>query len=243
MGIFQAMPRSVQAMAEGATVVLEIPADGLMALMTGDPRDARDLMAIVVGAVSERLRRANNQLLTLFQVGRLLGQASDLDLVVHPVLELLLAGITEAEGALLWLVNEVSGELELHGLTYRHGTPHTLNALEDRMPADRPALSLGDPLVRLLDRTDGALELTALPPGSMLRDWLGGSPKMLIAPLRARAAVDGALILIDWTTEVSFAPSDADLLASIAAQLEGTIERLRHLQEQQDRLRLEQEYF
>ena len=233
-GLIEAGRYGAQVVASSRATVLVLPLPELQAAAETHPEGVTALHGLAVGALAARLEATQRRMLTLYHAGRQAGQAEAVDQLARPVLDLLLEGIPRADGALFWLMNDGRGELELQSIALARVRSEALARIESGLARAQHPLSIGDALVQQLERSEGYLELEAPPARSSLREWLNGAPRLIVAPLRARAHLDGMLILVTGREGVRFLPEDLDLLGAVAVQIEGAVERLKRIQERTD---------
>jgi len=223
---------SIELVAVEPTEVLEWASESLQTWRCSFPEDACTLQTQISRCQAEGQGHTTRLALTLFRVGSLMSAADSLDVLTGPVLDTLRDALPSANATLIWLVNSDRGELVLSGLSHTHARPDPLEKMADALPRTGAPLSLGDPLSLILERTDEGVLLETIPSESALQTYVTGNPKVVAAPLRSRAKLEGFLMALSWLEDARPSGKEVGLLAAVAAQVGGALERLKGAEDQ-----------
>lgn len=111
MGVIEGLPRGADAHALDEVRALRVPAEAWQRLMDESPARAASLMRLLLRVSSQRLRATDLELVTLFEVGRIVLERRELPAMLREVLNSLLF-FCGADAGLAFLRNPFSGALE-----------------------------------------------------------------------------------------------------------------------------------
>jgi len=237
MALFDDFVRSATATAAGKLRVLEISKNAFMEFLSSDAAAASKLMLEIMRAVAPRIRQTNDELVALYEAGRIIGERAELGKILSELLAVLSGATSCARGA-VFLLNTPAQVLECRAaFGYEEDPSRWREPLEggiaETIIASESPLSVED------FEQDPRFE-SIQPVGYE-------SASMLGATLRSRGEAIGTIVLCDKVDRDGalrpFTSGDANLLAGIAAQASGAIESARVHEEALEREKLDRVYF
>jgi CRP-like cAMP-binding protein len=237
MALFGDFVRSATVTASRKSRLLEISKDAFMEFLAHDAAGASTLLLEIMRAISPRLRQTNRELVALYEVGRIIGEPTELGETLSNILGVLSDATSCTRGA-VFLLNAAAGLLECRtAFGYATDPSGWTEPLEG---------GVAEEIVRSEDAV-GIDDFQNDPRFAGLQPVGYETPSMLCAALRARGAAIGTIVLCDKIdgggNPCAFSPGDANLLAGIAAQASGAIESARLHEEALEREKLDRVYF
>jgi len=113
MALLDKGSRSATAQAKDTCVLLRLKRDHLFDLLSKNPAAAITPCLALLGILSSRLRQTTRELVTVYEVGRIIGQSSDRFLLAKRILDRILESLQDEEGGTLHLWNLYNEEYEL----------------------------------------------------------------------------------------------------------------------------------
>ncbi len=216
MSLIEGSTRSASARAEIDSTILKITRSDFLKLLRSYPKAAIRLFISFVNVVSARLRRTNEELIVLYEVGKIISTA--------PPLEDLLAGILKptinackVRIAMAFALNEFSNKLENVCTVSDDDTSH-LNGLKIKSDSGIIAQSLTRNEILSIH------DFTTNPEYAAVERFGFESDRMLVVPLTRRDLPFGAIILIDRTDGEPFDNANINLIGAVASQAAAAIE-------------------
>lgn len=227
MSLIDQEPRSASAVAKGDVSLFRLERRDFEALFRRDPQASVDHLFTLLRTMTRRLRQTDNELVTLYETGKIAGQERDLNLLSELILERVMRAIGSAESGLLAIWNEFNEEFEVQAM-------HGYDIPEARIEAD-------EPIVKWLVENKERLVVKNLSrdrrfPDIGQRFYHGTS--ILASPFLQLDEILGFIILTNRTKEGVFSSDQVNMLSGVTAQVAGAIENVRHLQEEDARKRL-----
>lgn len=237
MALFDDFVRSATASAAGSLCVLEISKDAFMQFLSSDAAAASKLMLEIMRTVAPRIRQTNDELVALYEAGRIIGECAQAGKILSELLAVL-SDATSCAGGAVFLVNTAARMLECRAaFGYEVDPSGWCEPLEGGIAE---AIISADGSVRIDDFEQDPRFESLQPVGYE-------TPSMLGAALRSQGEVIGTIILCDKVDGdgnlTPFTSGDANLLAGIAAQASGAIETARHHEEAFEKEKLDRVYF
>ncbi|MEW5946477.1 MAG: cyclic nucleotide-binding domain-containing protein [bacterium] len=215
MTILDGAPRSASARAELDASIYRIGRGEFLSLLKSDPDSALRLFLSFMKVIGERLRRTNEELVALYEVGRIISAAPPLNVLLKSILARLMSLVGSKFGAVLAL-NDIAGMLEV---------------------AEAQGEGF-DAVLGLKTGADEGLAGAALARKKTLRiaglstsPEFGNSPRfgyerenMLIVPLARGDKPIGVILLADRGDGQPFDPANENLLQAVASQAAAAVE-------------------
>jgi CRP-like cAMP-binding protein len=232
MTILDGTPRSASARADIPTRVLKVSRADLLSLLNAHPHAALHIFLSFMKVLSQRLRQADEELVVLFDVGRLIGDAPGLDDLLHGILARTMAGTRAALGA-VFFHNDITNRLEVK----EADGEGSVNLLGMKVPVDKGIVAHAVAANRVLkiDNLDTS-EFATMPRFGFER------PCMLVAPLVRSSKPFGAIMVADCLDNCPFNNANVNIIASVAAQASAAIESALHRQADEAKAQLERHY-
>ena len=233
MSLFDAQPRSATAMALGEVHTMRLTKSAFEELLKHDINTATKLMKSLLGYLSARLRKTNQELVTVYETGRILGEGSEVDAMCFHILDQL-QGVLGAARGFIALYNEFSGDFEL---TAYRGIDHAI--------AQDLALNYSDPMVHFLTMDPRAhlvehATLWNIGP-ARLQQFPHYGNTMVLAPLISNQhGMMGLLWFSDTLSGTPFTWNHRNLVEGVALQVGNAIVQAKMIQESAQRDRLAQ---
>ncbi len=225
MSVFDERPRSAAAVAEGATRLVAIGRDGLRRLLAERPADLARLLVAIVANLSGSLRRATQNLVTVYETGKIAGTVRDPRQLAHEVLTRLHAALGATRSAI--------------GLWNPFSESYEWLVIEDAAASvreDAEPLAADDPRITAAFESGRALLFTAEDTPAAARSWSGRAS--IVVPLHQE---DQGLGVLAFATDhdEAFGDDQQKLADATALQVAGALALARHEQDERDRERLE----
>lgn len=112
MSLMDGAPRTASARVESDAIILKISRDDFVFLLKRVPQVAVRLFLSFMRVVSDRLRNTNQELVVLYEVGKLISQLPPLVDLLSGILRILL-GEMKVESGVIFTVNEFNGRVEV----------------------------------------------------------------------------------------------------------------------------------
>jgi len=237
MALFDDFARSAAATAAKKLRVLEISKSAFLEFLSNDAAGASKLMLEIMRAVAPRIRQTSDELVALYEAGRIIGEREQLGKILSDLLEVLSDATSCARGA-VFLLNTPAQTLECRAAVgYEEDPSGWSEPLEGGIA--EAIISAG----RSLQIDDYERD-----PGLQSHQVVGyETPSMLGAALRSQGEAIGTIVLCDKAgrdgAPQPFTPGDANLLAGIAAQASGAIESARAHEDALEKEKLDRVYF
>lgn len=232
IAVFDDLPRSAGAIAEGPTRLIEIRRGALQALLADRPAVLARLLVAVIANLSSAVRRVTQNLVTVYETGKLAGTVRDPALLAREVLERLHGALGADRSAIglwnpyaesyEWLTVGESGEGEEAGA----------GPLDAEHPFIAAAFEAGEAVIleRAADGAGADRESGGAAP------WLGAAT--IVVPLVHDGEGLGVLVFAT-DREGAFGDDQQKLAGATALQVAGALALARHERDERDRERLE----
>lgn len=215
MTLIDGTPRSASARAEADSLVLKISREDFLKLLQTYPQAAIRLFVSFMKVMSQRLRQTNEELVVMYEVGKIIGAAPPLPQLLHNLLEKTMSG-AEAAFGIFFKVNDITNRLEV-------------------MEAIGPGF---EDVLHLKTGTAEGVVGMALHSGAMLKiDNMDTDSRfegmarcgyerkaMLIAPLMRLDEPFGAILIADPQQGAMFNSANANLLQAVAQEAAAAVE-------------------
>ena len=232
MSLIDKSPRSASAVSLGSSTLARVTSQAFQDLLQKSSITAANLLFGIIQTVSGRLRQTNSELVTLYETGKTVGEAKQLQDIVTVVFRRLFSS-TGASSGMFVVKNELAGGLEIRDAEgFPAGQAALLKLVEDRG------------LVGKVFREGVALLIADVESDERVsKDDLEGyeSPSMMYVPLQTEGRVLGILIF-GHSVKAKFTPNHLNLCMGVAAQTAQAILNARHREEESARTKLHRHY-
>jgi len=222
MTLMDGTPRSASARAEEDSIVLRISRRNFIQLLRENPQVAIRLFVSFMNVISERLRRANEELVALYEIGKIVSAAPPLGVMLEKILQTL-AGAAKADLAVFFIVNEFTGRLEARGAV-GEGSVGLLNM---KFGSDESVIGRALALRQTLCISG----FGSCPEYECVKRFGFEREMMLIAPLIRQERPFGAILLARGEAGAPFDNANVNLVNGVASQAAAAIESAVHRQE------------
>lgn len=232
MSLIDKSPRSASVVSLGASKLVRVSGAAFRDLLQKSAITAANLLFGIIQTVSGRLRQTNAELVTLYETGKTIGEAKQLQDIVTVVFRRLYA-MTGASCGMFVLKNELAGGLDVRDSEgYPAGTESVGKLVEDQGLLGRAFHEGTAMLIVDLERDD-----------RFSKDDMSGyeTPSMIYVPLHAEERVLGVLIL-GHSASGKFTPNHLNLCMGVCAQTAQAILNARHREEEAARSKLHRHY-
>ncbi len=223
IAVFDDRPRSAGAVAEGAARLIAIRRGALQGLLADRPAALARLLVAVIANLSSAVRRVTQNLVTVYETGKLAGTVRDPQVLAREVLARL-HGALGADRSALGLWNPYAEDYEW---ITRGDDPASHAPLAAGHPWIAAAFEAGEAVILERDReASGAADEAA---------WLGHAT--IVVPLLQESEGLGVLVFAT-DREGAFGDDQQKLADATALQIAGALALARHEQDERDRERL-----
>lgn len=213
MTLMDGAPRTASARVESDAIILKISRDDFVSLLKRVPQVAVRLFLSFMRVVSDRLRNTNQELVVLYEVGKLISQLPSLGDLLSGILRILL-GEMKVESGVIFVVNEFNGRVEVKeaagpvagkvfGLKF---SPH--DGVVGKAISQNKVLNIR----KLEDDCPG------------VKTFGFERNNMLVVPLIMRNKTFGAILLSEPSDMMPFSNASINLLTAVASQAGAAIE-------------------
>ena len=215
MTLMDGTPRSASARAESDSLVLKISRDDFTKLLGTYPQSAVRLFVSFMRVLSDRLRRTNEELVALYEVGKVVSGAPPLNELLGGILKTLTNGAKVKLG-IIFAINEFAQTLEVR------------EALGEKSIEYRDIkFKSGEGIVGLAIKKKDILHIWDFDISDEYRNLKRFGferANMIIAPLIRQNQPFGAILLADRDDEKPFDNADINLVQAVAAQAAAAVE-------------------
>jgi CRP/FNR family transcriptional regulator, cyclic AMP receptor protein len=234
MTLLEGALRSASARADIDSTILKISREDFFRLLREYPQGAIRLFASFMKVVSERLRRTNEELVVLYEIGRIVSAAPPQNVLLERIIASL-AGALKVDLGAVFVLNDITQKLEIRQ-ALGEGSVSLLNqkfkaaeGIVGRAIAGKDTLCIHD--------FDSAAEYQGVP-------RLGYERRnMLIAPLVWKGRAFGALFLAQRSDGLPFDNANVNLVNAVATQAAAAIESALYHQECAAKEQFDRKYF
>jgi CRP-like cAMP-binding protein len=235
MAIFEGKPRSASAVASLKTKILFIKKEDFWNLLKEEPGTAVTNLLAINRAMSERLRVANQNFITTFEVGQIISAVNDMQSLFEQVLEQLAYSMEKADAIFFALYNEFT---ETFMIVSKKG--------EEASKIREEELTKEDSVIKDIIQNKKAIyientDMTEEYPDLVHKIFDGKS--VIIAPVFLSEKLLGVLFVVCFKKYDAFNQTNKLLAGTVARQLAPAIEDLKHRQEEENRKRLQEKRY
>jgi CRP-like cAMP-binding protein len=215
MTLIDGNPRSASARAEIPSKIIKITRDNFLRLLREYPQAAIRLFVSFMQVISQRLRQTNDELVVMYQVGKLIGAAPPTAELVRGILERTMAGTGSAWGV-FFCVNDITGNLEVAEAIGK-GFESVLG-LKTGLHQGLAGLCIQEGQVLKIDNIDDDIWTEDLPRFGYERKT------MIAAPLLRKDTPIGALLLGDPMNAPEFNSANVNLVEAVTSEAAASLE-------------------
>jgi CRP-like cAMP-binding protein len=235
MAIFEGKPRSASAVASLKTKILFIKKEDFWNLLKEEPDTAVTNLLAINRAMSERLRVANQNFITTFEVGQIISAVNDMQSLFEQVLEQLAYSMEKADAVFFALYDEFT---ETFMIVSKKG--------EEASKIREEELTKEDSVIKDIIQNKKAIyientDMTEEYPDLVHKIFDGKS--VIIAPVFLSEKLLGVLFVVCFKEYDAFNQTNKLLAGTVARQLAPAIEDLKHRQEEENRKRLQEKRY
>jgi GAF domain-containing protein len=197
------------------SIIIKMTRDGFMKLLRSYPQAGARLFASFMNALSQRLRQSNEELLVLYEVGKIIGAAPPLAELLRSILCHTMAG-TVAQFGVFFYVNDVTDMLEVKEAV----GPGFEDILDLKMKVTDGLVGIAlkkNEIIRIND-------LDSQPEYSQACRFGYERQRMMIAPLTRKSHPFGAILIAEPCCPCPFTSANQNLLAAVASQAAAAVE-------------------
>jgi len=232
MSLIDKSPRSASVVSLGPSKLVCVSRQAFQDLLQKSSITAANLLFGIIQTVSGRLRQTNSELVTLYETGKTIGEAQQLQDIVTVVFRRLLMS-TGASCGMFVLRNELAGGLEIRESEgYPAGKSALLKLVEEKGLVGKVFREGTATLIADLETDD-----------RFSKDDMEGfeTTSMMFVPLHAQDRVLGVLVL-GHQAKSKFTPNHLNLCMGVAAQTAQAVLNARHKEEEAGRAKLHRHY-
>ncbi|HOX27770.1 MAG TPA: cyclic nucleotide-binding domain-containing protein [bacterium] len=234
MTLLEGSPRSASARAETDSVILRISRDSFIRLLREYPQAAIRLFVSFMNVLSERLRRTNEELVVLFEVGKIVSTMPPLNEMLEKIVQLLVNTV-KADIGVVFILNEITQKLEAR-VAIGEGSVSLINL------KTKASEGIAAGVVRANDtlcvcHLDQCVEFEKTPRFGYER------PHMLVAPLVRKDRPFGAILLGRDDPARPFDNANVNLINGVASQASAAIESALFHQDNAAKQEFDRKYF
>lgn len=215
MTLIDGTPRSASARAETVATVLKITRDSFLALLRSYPQAAIRLFVSFMKVMSQRLRQTNEELVVMYEVGKIIGAAPPLPELLRSLLERTMAGANAGFGV-FFKINDITSKLEV---------------VEAVGPGFEQALDLKtgvtDGVAGYAIKNNATVKIDdfEIDPRFLGAPRFGYEKKaMLVTPLAQKNEAVGAILLGDPRDTPAFTSANLNLIQAVAAEAAAAVD-------------------
>ncbi|HOO55471.1 MAG TPA: cyclic nucleotide-binding domain-containing protein [bacterium] len=222
MTLMDGTPRSASARAESETVVFKITRQAFIKQLHVFPSAAIRLFISFLNVLSSRLRDTNDELVTLYEIGKIVGTAPPLNEMLERILKTVFSTVS-CDIGVVFIVNDITMKLEVKQAIGEDA----INLFDKKIKMDQgivgKAISLNETF--LIEGFDEKEEFSGIERTGFEKD------RMLIAPLIRKGRPFGAIFLGRSAGEKPFSNANLNLINAVASQASAAIESALYCQE------------
>lgn len=232
MSLIDKSPRSASVVSLGLSKLVRVSRPAFQDLLQKNSLTAANLLFGIIQTVSGRLRQTNAELVTLYETGKTVGEAQQLQDITSVVFKRLLTA-TGASCGMLVLKNELAGGLDVQESDgFGAGQAALSKLVEERG------------LVARAFKDGAAILISDLESDERFsKADLEGyeTPSMMLIPMHAQDRVLGVVVL-GHSAKSKFTPNHLNLCMGVAAQTAQAVLNARHREEEAARSKLHRHY-
>lgn len=227
MAIFLDQPRSAEAVAKTDATLLTISKKDFSDLFNSSPAAAFKIMEFFTSVIMDRLRNTTNELVTIYETGRLVSAARSVSELSDIVMEKAFGAI-EPEAGLFIIWNTFNREFEVYG---QKGFDLGIGAdLPESDPLVKWLIENGEPFLSFDLKNDNRISIS--------EESIYSGSSMLASPFFSHDRLSGFIILLNRTRQNAFSYEHMILLSAISGYVSVAFDNLQYMQEAIDRSRL-----
>ena len=196
-------------------------------LFNSSPAAAFKIMEFFTSVIMDRLRNTTNELVTIYETGRLVSAARSVSELSDIVMEKAFGAI-EPEAGLFIIWNTFNREFEVYG---QKGFDLGIGAdLPESDPLVKWLVENGEPFLSFDLKNDNRISIS--------EESIYSGSSMLASPFFSHDSLSGFIILLNRTRQNAFSYEHMILLSAISGYVSVAFDNLQYMQEAIDRSRL-----
>jgi CRP-like cAMP-binding protein len=230
MAVLLKKPRTATAVAKTDVTLAVLGRGELLEMFTENPESAFKLMGSFTSVIMGRLKHTTEELVTVYETGRLITAARSMDELSECVLDSALNALELADAGLFVIWNEFNEDYEIYakrGLEVEPGTP-----FDESDPVMKLLFEKNEPFV--------SFDLESDPRFSLGEDTIYRARSLVGAPFILQDRLVGFMLLLSRTIPNAFSYSQMVLLSAICGYVSVSVENMQYMQAEIDRSRLSQ---
>lgn len=213
MTLMEGTPRTASARVETDAIILKISRDDFTALLKRVPQIAVRLFLSFMKVVSDRLRNTNQELVVLFEVGKLISNSPPLADLLSGILKILAGGM-KVENGIVFILNEYSGRVEVQEAL----GPIAGKVFGLKFNPNEGVVGLAMSQNKVLNVKDMEADCPGVKKFGFERNL------MLVVPLVMKGKTFGAVLLAGPVNSEPFSNASINLVTAVASQAGAAIE-------------------
>lgn len=215
MTIMDGTPRSASARADVDSLVLKITRADFIGLMKSFPQGIIRLFTSFLTVMANRLRATNDELVVLYEVGRIISNSPPLDEMLTEIMNAIIR-VVNADTGIVFILNEFTEKLEV-----RHAVGEgAIQFLELKCDRNEGIVCSAVARNEVLSIQDFHND----PDYTSVKRFGYEKSDMLIAPLSKRGNAFGAILLADRKDGEPFSATNVNLVNAVANQASAAME-------------------
>jgi len=229
MAVFLGQSRSAEAVAKTDVTLITVSKKDFSALFSKSPDAAFKVMEFFTAVLMDRLRSTTDELVTVYETGRLAAAARSLPELSGCVIEKVF-NVIKPEAGLFVVWNKFNREFEVCG--QRGFNITTGESLSDDDVLIQWLAANREPFLSFDLKNEGRISISG--------DSIYNGCSMVAAPFLSHNSVSGFILLLDRVKPNAFSYQHMILLSAVSGYVSVAIENLQYMQESIDRARLSQ---
>ncbi len=215
MTIMDGTPRSASAKADIDSIVLRVTRADFINLMRSFPQGIIRLFTSFLSVISNRLRATNDELVVLYDVGRIISNSPPLDEMLTEIMNSIIR-VVNVDTGIVFVLNEFTEKLEV-----RHAVGKDTMQLM-ALKCNRDEGIVCEAMAR--NEVLAVEDFDSDPDYAKVKRFGYERPEMLIAPLSRRGNAFGAILLADKSDGKPFTTANVNLVGAVANQASAAME-------------------
>lgn len=213
MSLMDGTPRAASARIETHAHILKISREDFMDLLRSNPDAAGMLFLSFMRVVSDRLRHTNQELVVLYEVGKIISRTPPLSEMLSSIIKVLL-GELKVKSGVVFAVNEFTGRVEVQ---------EAAGEIAGKVFGLKFGLNEG--VVGLAISENETINIRDLATDAARVKKFGFEKNhMLISPLTRKEKPFGVILLAERADGQPFDNADVNLVSSVSSQASAAIE-------------------
>ncbi len=235
MAIFEDKPRSASAFASKRSKLLTLKKDDFLKLIYEDRKTAIAELLGMNRVMSERLRVANQNFITTYEIGQIMATVANLKDLFDLTLEQLSSAIEKSDASFCVFYDEFS-----------EGFPIIAKKGEEAERVNESELTREDSIIKDLLSNRRWIYIESAEERERYPDLLskiGDGRSWIISPIVRNEKLLGILFIVSFKEYRAFSQANKLLVGTVASQIGAAIENLKYKEEEENRERLQKKKY